>query len=124
MLAFSASRILKFEIDLTASAASRPTRLPLPLDAQFRHAAEQHGRLAVWYEVPEQRGSAIALGEALAANQAISSRAITVIATGEPFEPAHAGRYLATVLMAGGRLVWHLYERGGEAEPREKETKL
>lgn len=67
----------------------------LPIDAEFLHAAEQHGGICVWYK-----------------HDTLESRMVTrefvIVGTGKPLPPQE-WLYIGTVLQADDTLVWHVF---------------
>ena len=71
------------------------TPVLMPEGAEVLHVATQKGEVCVW-----------ALVEPSAPKV---ERRFVVVGTGHPVPP-HRGRFLGTVLLAGGSLVFHIWE--------------
>lgn len=99
------SAVHKQNIDLHKDIKGDSTvSLNLPPWSEILTIAEQDvgsGRLAVWYRC----------------NPGLPSdceRTIHVVGTGHPCPPKVVARYISTVLLHGGSLVLHFFEKGGE----------
>lgn len=68
--------------------------LYLPAEAEICSVAEQCGNICLWALVEQDAYR--------------TPRRIRIAATGEAFHGG--GRFIGTVLMAGGSLVWHVFE--------------
>lgn len=93
----------KQNIDLSKDIQSDSTvTLKLPVWSEILTVAEQDvgsGRLAIWYRC----------------NPGLPSdceRTIHVVGTGHPCPPKVIARYISTVLLHGGALVLHFFEKG------------
>lgn len=75
--------------------------LELPRRSIIRKIAEQHGKLCFWVE--------FAKNPTLAETDT-ELRHFRMYATGQAFPYSEKLEYVDTVLMAGGNLVWHIYE--------------
>ena len=64
-----------------------------PANAELLHVAEQHGSLYVWARVDPSAPEVV--------------YRLRVAGTGHPVEAD--GRYLGTVILRGGDLVWHFF---------------
>lgn len=84
--------IWKYEIKIT-----NEQTLELPLNAEILIAQRQYDTPCVWVKVEERIGQK-------------EKRTIEVFGTGHPMsdEPR---RYIGTIQIAGGGLVWHVFER-------------
>lgn len=76
--------------------------LRLPKHGIIRKVAEQHGNLCLWLEF-----STVILSSD---NSETELRTFRIFATGQQIQDPELLHYIDTVIMAGGSLVWHLYE--------------
>lgn len=76
----------------------------MPQGAHVLHVAAQHEVPTLWALVDP--------------NAPLERRYFRFAGTGHPIKPEHAGRFVGTFFMAGGSLVWHLFElcRGLDSE--------
>lgn len=75
--------------------------LSVPKGAEFLHVAEQYGELAIWYRCDPTK-------------TLMEVRELEIYGTGHTIkdnEPGGKLAYIGTVMMAGGTLVWHVFER-------------
>jgi hypothetical protein len=72
--------------------------LQIPEGARFLHCAEQHGEVALWFEVDQDRPPV--------------ARRFSLLLTGELINSRGDWGYLGTVLLRGGHFVVHVYEEG------------
>lgn len=84
-----------FRIPVNVLSASSTTVHRIPRGATFLHAAEQHGQVALWYEVPNLAAEKDPVG-------------FQLFGTGTGPIGDHLD-YVATTLHAGGDLVLHTY---------------
>lgn len=75
--------------------ADPETPVRMPEGAEVLHVAEQRGQVCLW-----------ALVEPTARQV---DRRFVIAGTGHPL-PAHRGRFVGTVLISGGALVFHVWE--------------
>lgn len=75
--------------------ADPETPVQMPRGARVLHVAEQRGDVCVWAEVDP--------------SMPLEPRRFVVAGTGHPL-PAYRGPFLGTVLLAGGALVYHVWE--------------
>lgn len=75
--------------------ADPETPVRMPEGAEVLHVAEQHGQVCLW-----------ALVDPAAMPM---DRRFVIVGTGHPL-PEHRGRFIGTVLLAGGGLVFHVWE--------------
>lgn len=71
------------------------TTVSMPKGAKVLHVAEQRGDVCIWAEVDP--------------TMPLEPRRFVVAGTGQML-PVYRGRHLGTVLLAGGALVFHVYE--------------
>ncbi len=82
--------VWKYPLDLV----DEPQVIEVPDRAMLVHVADQYGELCVWFEVDPSRD--------------LVDRWFTVEGTGHPVPDG--ATWMGTALMAGGQLVWHVYE--------------
>lgn len=77
--------------------------IEMPMGAKVLHAAEQYGQLCIWYHCDPNAPRAL--------------RRFAIVGTGHPAPPLYGDigpeecRHVGTVIMSGGALVWHIFER-------------
>ena len=86
-----------YRIPVNVLTASTTTVHHIPAGARLLHCAEQHGQVALWFEVPDPEAPKVEHGYQL-------------FGTGTGPIGDHLV-YVGTVLLAGGDLVLHVYER-------------
>lgn len=84
-------KILKYPLQITDDQT-----VVMPEGAQILTVAIQHGKVTLWALCPETRK--------------VQPRKIEIFGTGNPI-PNGTRTYIGTVLMDGGQLVWHVFER-------------
>lgn len=75
--------------------------LRLPRNGIVRKVAEQHGKLCFWVEFSS---------DPKLKEPDYEDRHFRIYATGQHIPNYELMEYVDTVLMAGGNLVWHIYE--------------
>lgn len=92
----TARTIWKFTIPVNELSASFTTRLRIPEGARLLHCAEQHGAVALWYEVDPEAP--------------IGARGFQLFGTGTG--PIDIDRlvYVGTTSHYDGQLILHVYE--------------
>lgn len=91
--------VWKFPIHVNPLAVMFTQVLHIPPGARFLHAAEQHGHIALWYEVPDPAAET-------------EQHGFQVFGTGTGPIGDHL-TWVATVPMRGASLVLHVYEVTG-----------
>lgn len=74
----------------------------VPCGAEILCAREQFGKVCVWFRCDP--------------TQPKEQRSIAIVGTGYP-APADEGRYIDTVSLDGGSLIFHVFERAPERAP-------
>ena len=83
-------QVWKFEV-------SPATRIQIPEDAQVLSAKFQNGRICIWVLVDP--------------DAPIVKREFEVYGTGHPIQDADDLRFIDTVLVDNGQLIYHVFER-------------
>ena len=68
----------------------------MPTGAEILSVGEQNGELVMWARVNPDNPHGL--------------RNIVIKGTGHPIGAHELGRFIGTVIMLGGRLVWHVFE--------------
>lgn len=89
----SSRSIYKYPIDITDEQA-----VYMPKGSTILHVAEQQGRVCLWAMVDPGAKTA--------------TRRILVFGTGHPCDDAIGMNYVGSVLIAGGQLVFHVFDAG------------
>lgn len=84
--------IYKYPIEVTDF-----QKVKLPLNAKILTAQTQNGFLCLWAQVEEK-------------NTTIEERSIEIFGTGHPMTDTLNRKYISTVQMKGGSLVFHVFE--------------
>ena len=74
-------------------------RIDLPMGATLLTVQTQNGKLCLWYECYEKA--------------LMQKRVIAIFGTGHPM-PDNPGKYIGTVQLSDGGLVFHVYDLYGE----------
>ena len=69
----------------------------MPKDSEILHCREQHGDIAIWFDVPDQKSQT-------------ENRTFRVYGTGQPVPDDEGLIYLDTCLFQNGDLVLHVFE--------------
>lgn len=70
--------------------------IKLPASYKFLSVALQYDQISIWYTVDDRAE--------------MVERNIYIFGTGNPIPNEFDGKFIGTVLMAGGRLAWHIFE--------------
>lgn len=92
------STVWKYILPVNVLSASSTTVHSIPVGAKFLHLREQHGGIAMWFEVDPRA--------------ATEQRGFQLFGTGIQAQGLSEGlEYRGTAILADGRLVLHVYER-------------
>lgn len=80
----------------TALAVARVQDIQLPQGAEYLHVAAQDNQICIWYRCDD--------------TQPLQPRTISVVGTGHAAPPFIEARHLGSALLAGGSLVFHVFE--------------